>query len=286
MITNLTIQLDKFSELKSEIMNNNQFKNYETTISKSEKVTVNDKGVNLSVNQYKAFCKLNLRTYAKWHCFNIDKEARYTREDLKQIVESSSNLLSDEGLNRFTGVEVGFEIPIKNASRVIRENILFHKTNSHSVKKYKTTSTTCFKVFEYHEYDVKVSSIDKNPDLLYVGVHFKKTRAFSNSTAFMDTLLTQEFQHSLFNLFLTKVQDLIIVDNCEVENRKLNQYIIPSYWERIKRETKKANVSKHKKSFINLIKELNLDTIKNRIIVELVNAFSEFNNHEGLNKVA
>lgn len=190
-----------------------------------------------------------------------------------------------------TQFEFGFNLDLgSNPSKVIDENILMYKYNSACLDP-KHSKNKKIKKFIFNNYEIKVYNKSLQyglkdfgkQNLLRIEVKYKTKKEFNKLGVYsLDDFTKLEVIKNIYNDFISKISDLLIIDSYEGTNcmtEKERDLIIkgthPNYWIDINNKLHRNTRYKTQKRLKLLISKYNLDTWKVEIFKSLESKFKK-----------
>ena len=192
-----------------------------------------------------------------------------------------------------TNLEFGFNIDLgKDPTHFLENNLLMYKAKSPCYNP-KNNKTMKFKEFTYNEYRIKVYNkslqygLDKKGEnILRIEIKYKSKVQLNKFGIYnLLDLKNPSFMYSLFDDFLKKFDDLLIIDSYNGNSsmtRKERLFIThctnPNYWIDLRNNFSRNIVSIKKRKLDVLIEKHELDTWKKELKSLLVKKFSDLIN--------
>ncbi|MBS9767455.1 MAG: hypothetical protein KGV44_07935 [Flavobacteriaceae bacterium] len=191
--------------------------------------------------------------------------------------------INDTYLTRF---EFGLNIKLDDdPSNFIENNVLMYKYKTPCYDpKYKSREK--IKKFSLKEYEIKLYNkslqYGLKSNILRVEVKYKSKRVFQKLGIYnLNDLKNKETMRNVFNDFIHKVKEVIIIDNyrgnSQMSKKKEDlciKYTNPNFWKETKTKSKNSP-SYHNRKFLNLIYRHKLDSNRNHLISLLTSKFNE-----------
>jgi hypothetical protein len=214
-----------------------------------------------------------------------------------QIQETIGGLIKKFNIERdtkLTNLEFGFNIAVSKDPQIILDNYVLMNNFKAPNRNEKFRGKGDYKQFILTDYSIKIYNKSKQFNLesnvLRVELKIVRKRLLNSlGIHCLEDLLDKEVLKRLFKLFVEHFEGLNIVDNFEQENvpekdrNKLNRYMSPIYWIRIKSEKSPKQISGLKADFNNLLNKYRLLEMKNEIREKLNAKFIELLDSDCLN---
>lgn len=206
-----------------------------------------------------------------------------------QIQETIDGLIKKFKIERdtkLTNLEFGFNIVVSKDPQIILDNNVLMNNFKAPNRNEKFKGKGDYKEFMLTDYHIKIYNKSKpyklDYNVLRVELKIVKKRLLNSlGIHCLEDLLNKEVLKSLFKLFVEKFEGLNIVDDFKQEKvpendrNKLNKYMNPVYWIRIKSEKSSKQISSLKTDFTNVLNKYKLLEMKNEIREKLNSKFIE-----------
>ena len=206
-----------------------------------------------------------------------------------QIQETIGGLIKKFNIQRdtkLTYVEFGFNLVVSKDPQIILDNNVLMNNYKAPNRNEKFGGKGDYKQFILTDYSIKIYNKSKpfklESNVLRVELKIVKKRLLNSlGIQCLEDLLDKKVLKSLFRLFIEHFEGLIIVDDfkyekvSEKDRNKLNGYMSPNYWIRIKSEKSPKQISGLKTDFINILNKYQLLEMKNEIREKLNAKFIE-----------
>jgi ferredoxin-fold anticodon binding domain-containing protein len=206
-----------------------------------------------------------------------------------QIQETIGGLIKKFNIQRdtkLTNLEFGFNIAVSKDPQIIMDNNVLMNNFKAPNRNEKFNGKGDYKEFKLTDYRIKIYNKSKQfnieANVLRVELKIVKKRLLNSlGIHCLEDLLDKEALRSLFKLFIEHFEGINIVDYFEQEKvpekdrNKLNRYMSPIYWIRIKSEKSPKQISGLKTDFTNLLNKYKLLKMKNEIREKLNAKFIE-----------
>lgn len=214
-----------------------------------------------------------------------------------QIQETIGGLIKKFNIERdtkLTNLEFGFNIAVSKDPQIIIDNNVLMNNFKAPNRNEKFNGKGDYKEFKLTDYRIKIYNKSKpfklGYNVLRVELKIVKKRLLNSlGIQCLEDLLDKEVLKNLFKLFVERFQGLNIIDYFEQEKvpekdlNKLNRYMSPTYWIRIKSEKSPKQISGLKADFNNLLNKYKLLEMKNEIREKLNSKFIELLDSDCLN---
>lgn len=249
-------------------------------------------GIYVEINHYQGFysCSPKAVLYSLYENNELNGELinfnRLTFSSLQLAIDKFISLIDNPDSFKISQLTIGFKVVISKPARdFINNNIITHKSHyyTHNLKLRRDKNT---KVFEYSEYEISLSSPKKKEyeNIIEVSLKLKGKRILNKLGIYNLTCIKKEEVYSnLYNEFMGKVEELLIIDDfSNTENiskkdlERMKNYSSFNYWSRIRKQTTRQNIAKHRKKFLELIDKYDLNKSLKLITSNLENAFQLF----------
>ena len=193
----------------------------------------------------------------------------------------------DSNETKISKISYGFSVPTNVAGKdLVKINVLMHKLNYYNHDK-KHKKKVELKEFEYTNHTIGVYASKKEHGLenfLTINLTLNKSLDLKKiGIVTINDLVKKEKLKLLFDLFMVRFNELIIVDNYEnvkgKDNQSLRKYLNYRYWETLSIKTTRQTKCRERKKFLALIVKYNLNKQKLYLEAELRKAFEEFYNN-------
>ncbi|MBD3863256.1 hypothetical protein [Olleya marilimosa] len=242
-------------------------------------------GVSALIDKYRAFIIGNLKSIHR-HVSRgyMHQYKNLTFSEYFIALENFKSYIIDSDETKISKISYGFSVPTKIAGKdLIKMNILMHKLNYYNHNK-KNKKNTELKEFEYTNHTICVYASKKGLGLenyLRVNLTLNKSLDLKKiGVITVSDLVNKEKLKLLFDLFMLRFNDIIIVDNYENVKGKdkisLDKYLSNRYWESFNTQNGRKAKYREKTKLHALILKHNLNKEKLNIESELRKAFSVF----------
>ena len=287
MIDFLRSYHDNKTQFEDTVLNEDLFDNVQITLDtktgeREYPITCSRGGFSILIDKYRAY----INCVPKMILFNFLKLKLLSNKNLslsnfKTGIDCINGVI-DHNYTKLSGVNIGFTIPTSTAGKdIIKMNVLMHnyKHCNHDLVVNKKKYT---KEFVYHNYKIMLSA-DKNgrnKNLLKIVLKLNKSAGFRKFGINNINDLTQKKKLTdLFNLFMKRFDELIIVDTLQYfegkDYEELENYLNYTYWSTLSSAKSSQTKSRHKKKFEALINKYNLGSLKAKLKQELNKSFRE-----------
>ena len=206
-----------------------------------------------------------------------------------QIQETIDGLIKKFKIERdtkLTNLEFGFNIVVSKDPQIILDNNVLMNNFKAPNRNVKFKGKGDYKEFMLTDYHIKIYNKSKpyklDYNVLRVELKIVKKRLLNSlGIHCLEDLLNKEVLKSLFKLIVEKFEGINIVDDFKQEKvpendrNKLNKYMNPVYWIRIKSEKSSKQISSLKTDFTNVLNKYKLLEMKNEIREKLNSKFIE-----------
>ncbi len=206
-----------------------------------------------------------------------------------QIQEVVGGLIKKFNIERdtkLTNLEFGFNIAVSKDPQIIIDNNVLMNNFKAPNRNEKFSGKGDYKEFKLTDYRIKIYNKSKQFNIeakvLRVELKIVKKRLLNSlGIHCLEDLQYKEVLKNLFKLFVEHFEGINIVDYFEQEKvpekdrNKLNRYMSPIYWIRIKSEKSQKQISRLKADFNNLLNKYKLLEMKNEIREKLNAKFIE-----------
>lgn len=286
MISSLrTYSLNK-SEVETKLLEGDLFSNVSMTTNPLNNdleytIKADENGISISIDRYRCYVIGSLKfIYNSISKIKLDSRKNLKLSHIKTAINAIDNLNIDFNKNKVSGLNLSFIIPTDILAKdLIKTNILMHNFKYYNRDVINNKSID-MKEFVYHNFTIGFYSEKKvvSQFFLKVSLNINKSVEFKNINTPND-LLSKNSLDYLFNLFMLRFNETIIVDNySEVQGKDgklLHQFLNYRYWENLAKTKSRQTLSRHKKKFKSLIIKHNLNTQKLKLEKELFKAFNE-----------
>lgn len=248
-------------------------------------ITAYQNGVSALVDKYRAYIigyQKNIHRYISKG--NIHQYKNLTHSDFLKTINHYKSYMMDSDETKISRISYGFSVPTNIAGKdLVKMNILMHKLNyyNHDKKKKKKNE---LKEFEYTNHTIGVYASKNELGLenyLTINLTLNKSLCLKKKGIItVNDLVKKEKLKLLFDLFMMRFNELIIVDNYDKikgkDNQSLRKYLNYRYWETLSIKKTRQTKCREKKKFHALILKHNLNKQKLYLEVELKKAFNQF----------
>lgn len=253
--------------------------------SKGYPITSYECGVNASVRKYVANISGSHKAiYNSISNPRLNSLNNLTYSQFKKSVKHLDEFMINSENTILSGMKLGFTIPTKIRGRdLIRLNILMHKFQYYNFNKVPQKRQE-IKEFDKTNYSIGFYADKKNIDKQY---YIKIVLEFHNRKEFdefeiknINDLLKKDILRKLFDLFMKKFNEMIIVDNYKNiegnDHELLKDFLGYRYWRNLSQSSSRSTPYRHRMKFHKIIKKHNLNTQKLYLENELRKAFEKF----------
>lgn len=250
------------------------------------------KGINIEIDHYKAFItgmsKIIHNNLNNENILSASQNLTFT--DLALTIQVLLDHMTNIDQSNVSQIQIGFSVPTNIPGKeIIRTNLLMHKSKYYNTDIGKKNSKE-FKKFTYRNYSIELNAEKKDQNRLNyinVSVKFKKNKELRPcGLQNVKDLLKQEVIKELFSVFMSRFNQLIIIDAIqdynifrEKDKRLMKDFMGNAYWYDLPNKIARQNVWRKKKKFLSLIEEYNLNTIKKDLVEKLKTEFNIFINN-------
>lgn len=187
---------------------------------------------------------------------------------------------------KITNLEFGFNIEVdKDPQEIIDKNVLMFNHKSPS-KNLKFGGRGDYKEFELTDYSIKIYNKSKqygiSKYILRVEIKIRMKRILERLDIYnLNDLTDKRKLENLFSFFIGKIEKVHILNEFEHRNDiskrdmdKLVKYTSSFHWGIILSKTQKVR-NAHFNEFEKLIRKYNLDELKDKILLQLLNKFQQ-----------
>lgn len=254
-----------------------------------------DSNLQISITQFSATILGSLHKYKNliWDT----GEQNYDDFNFCQIQEVIRGLIKKYDIEKdtlLTNLEFGFNLAVsKDPKTIIDNNVLMNNFKSAN-KNLKFSGSGDYKEFQITDYRIKIYNKSKQyklkDNILRVELKIIQKRLLQSlGIHCLEDLLDKKALKRLFKLFIEKFEGLIIVDDFDPEIMpettcgKLNKYMNPNFWIRIKAQKSPRQISNLKVEFAGILSKYQLLETKNEIRDKLYSKFQELLDSEDCN---
>jgi hypothetical protein len=246
-----------------------------------------DFNLQISINMFSATILGSLHKYKNL----LEENGEQNHDDFNfcQIQEVIRGLIKKYDIEKdtvLTNLEFGFNLAVsKDPKTIIDNNVLMNNYKSAN-KNLKFKGSGDYKEFQLTDYRIKIYNKSKQykliDNILRVELKIIQKRLLQSlGIRCLEDLLDKKALKRLFKLFTEKFEGLIIVDDFdpktipEIACSKLNKYMNPNFWIRIKAQKSPRQISKLKLEFASILSKYQLLETKNEIREKLYFKFQE-----------
>lgn len=195
---------------------------------------------------------------------------------IKDTIEGLIKKYSIENDTSITNLEFGFNLMVhKDPQIILDKNVLMNNFKAPN-KNLKFSGNGDYKEFQLTDYRIKIYNKSKqyklNSHILRIEVKIIRKRLLQQLGIYsLEDLLDEETYFRLYEFFIKKFIDLIIVDEfdenliAEPDRNELNKYMNPNYWIRIKGEKPQRTIRLSKAYFDYFLHKYDLLKTKNEL---------------------
>ncbi len=242
------------------------------------------------IQEYKSFVYGSLKKF--FYSMNVSTK-NYNRDlTYSNLVESIvllKNNTIDISKSNLSAYSLSFSIRTSiKGSEIIKNNILMYKLKGFNKDKIKGVKKE-LKLFEYENYNMGLFAFINGDDNMLYRINFqfqiKANNSFRKETGIYNImdLKDKEKLKLLFTKFLKLYEEFIIVDGFDYEcfsnkdKLKMKTYMNIDTWKNYsKSDSGRKSKSREAKGFKRIIKEYNLDNLKNEMRTTLEEHFNQF----------
>ncbi len=243
-------------------------------------ITSQKNGVFFEIDEYRGFVTgISKMICNEVYQYKISKDQNIKFSDLQSSLRYVHGLDRDFATNTISQITLCLNIPTSDRGQdIIRNNIIIHKNKTYNHNHDKKKKKVELKKFVYGEYTLTISA-EKSNNQAY-NLKFKlllHKSQYKKHITQPHHLLDKKNHELLFQIFLKKFQELIIIDDYqniyEPDKKTLTEYLSHNYWENLLKN--KGKHVKHRQwvKFKKLIAKYKLDSLKQQLNNDLTNAF-------------
>lgn len=280
------------ADLENEVLVGNQFHDVTQPINsktngKDYPITAESNGVSIYIDEYRGYVNCSTKSVHN-SCSNlrIRKHENLTFSKLKNVVKSLEKLNLNIESNKVSQLNMSFTIPVTGVIKeIIQTNIYLHKCKYYNYNKKSLSKHYAMKEFEYTNYTIGFYTVinHKNESYLNIILKLKKSVEFNRKKVLINRIedfAVKENLDMLFNIFMKKFDEIVMVDNfeevAEKDDELLKKYLNYRFWEEAHEYKNRQYKSRHFKNFVLILQRNNLDTKKTEIKNQLLKSFKQF----------